>query len=931
MDKKTFFIFALISVLMFLYLPVFAGNTIKHTLAVVKSVEIKILAGEPARREKLQKMAHKIIGLKQGQPFSRTTLLTSIDLLKQTRQFSKIDVPDQDGDAAFTNIIFRLTPSTLISDIRVKGSFPVFKNDVINATDYAVGESFHADSLKKNIKSIKKVFNKNGYPDPAVKILFKKTGDLELALLIEIDKKEYLKINRIEFHGNKSFSDTRLKIRMKSYELPLFFWSNGQRSVQEDLEADMKNLLTFYRKKGFAQASIKYTLKKNNPAKTISIIINIEEGTKYKIIFSGNHHFRTHTLKKDLILSTKGNANDFGIKKSIKNIKNRYQQAGYKDCRITYTAETLAEKNRFIKTINIIIEENTRYLVRSSIVKGSDAMDEKNLKKEILTREKACFYDGPFIDRKFEDDSKAIKNYYSNKGFTDTKITSNVLWDKKNDKKIVYGDVIFRVDKGYQKTITKINIKGLLDQFKKDIQKFIKTKINSPFIESIVQKDRMAILSYLAEKGYIYAKVKAQVLPAKENCSIEFHIDKKTQVSVGGVWTFGNFRTKDSVLLRHNTIKDNEPVSLNKFIDLQKSIRDINCIERADFKALGAMENYDQLFFIADVEEKKPYFLEASLGYDTARDAYFSVSSGDRNFLGLNRELFLNAQISGTGYETVLGIKDFDFLSQYILTDFSIYMSREELKNQAFGSRKYGSELSFEKEFFRYLKLGSSFGLQFKEQYSLGSTQRNDTDIYSLRGIVTTTPFLTWNSIDSFVKPTRGFYFNASAGFHRDILEDLDNFIKYQAKAKYYFQVFPRLVLAFQGMYGYIHNLDTDSRLPDDQLFFLGGILNVRGFKENELILDSLGKPAGAKTQISGSIEARIDLGNNFELPLFLDAGSLKNSMVEGRNEKFKFTMGTGLRYMTPIGPVGLLYGYKLNPEDGEGSGLFHFSIGYTF
>jgi outer membrane protein insertion porin family len=97
------------------------------------------------------------------------------------------------------------------------------------------------------------------------------------------------------------------------------------------------------------------------------------------------------------------------------------------------------------------------------------------------------------------------------------------------------------------------------------------------------------------------------------------------------------------------------------------------------------------------------------------------------------------------------------------------------------------------------------------------------------------------------------------------------------------------------------------------------------------LIIDSFGDPAGGKEQLAGSVEARIDLGKNFELPIFLDVGSLKDTRSSGINEKFKFTMGTGIRYMTPLGPVGLLYGYKLNPEDGEDRGRFHFSIGYTF
>ena len=82
---------------------------------------------------------------------------------------------------------------------------------------------------------------------------------------------------------------------------------------------------------------------------------------------------------------------------------------------------------------------------------------------------------------------------------------------------------------------------------------------------------------------------------------------------------------------------------------------------------------------------------------------------------------------------------------------------------------------------------------------------------------------------------------------------------------------------------------------------------------------------------MAGSIEARIDLGGNLELPVFVDAGTLRDTTRDGGDERIKYTVGSGLRYMTPVGPVGLLYGYRLNPETGEDSGRVHFSIGYTF
>ncbi|HPE45208.1 MAG TPA: BamA/TamA family outer membrane protein [Deltaproteobacteria bacterium] len=40
---------------------------------------------------------------------------------------------------------------------------------------------------------------------------------------------------------------------------------------------------------------------------------------------------------------------------------------------------------------------------------------------------------------------------------------------------------------------------------------------------------------------------------------------------------------------------------------------------------------------------------------------------------------------------------------------------------------------------------------------------------------------------------------------------------------------------------------------------------------------------------------------------------------------------GIGMRYLTPIGPIGVLYGRKIDRKDGESAGRFHISVGYTF
>jgi outer membrane protein insertion porin family len=42
-------------------------------------------------------------------------------------------------------------------------------------------------------------------------------------------------------------------------------------------------------------------------------------------------------------------------------------------------------------------------------------------------------------------------------------------------------------------------------------------------------------------------------------------------------------------------------------------------------------------------------------------------------------------------------------------------------------------------------------------------------------------------------------------------------------------------------------------------------------------------------------------------------------------------TSGLGLRYLTPVGPIGLDYGWKLDRREGETAAEWHFTIGAVF
>jgi outer membrane protein insertion porin family len=47
--------------------------------------------------------------------------------------------------------------------------------------------------------------------------------------------------------------------------------------------------------------------------------------------------------------------------------------------------------------------------------------------------------------------------------------------------------------------------------------------------------------------------------------------------------------------------------------------------------------------------------------------------------------------------------------------------------------------------------------------------------------------------------------------------------------------------------------------------------------------------------------------------------------------KNFRHSAGPGLRYMTPVGPISLDYGFKIDRRTGESIGEVHFSISGTF
>ncbi len=138
---------------------------------------------------------------------------------------------------------------------------------------------------------------------------------------------------------------------------------------------------------------------------------------------------------------------------------------------------------------------------------------------------------------------------------------------------------------------------------------------------------------------------------------------------------------------------------------------------------------------------------------------------------------------------------------------------------------------------------------------------------------------------------------------------------------------------------GAIFEIGKTKSIPISERFYAGGATTVRGYSEQLLgpvaSLDKNGKinvAAGGKLLLLGNIEARIPLFWLLMGEVFFDAGNVWAGLNDFDAREIRYTSGVGIAILTPLGPVRVYYGYKLNKRSVDADNdAFHLGIYFAF
>ena len=825
-----------------------------------------------------------------------------------------------------------------ITDIQIDGAFPLSERSIIGIISFHVGAVLDTDAIQEQTARLITYLKQQGFMHPSVTIQpVPDTDGINRRIQITLHKGDFRHLAQIRFKDVRAFSALRLKALMTIWRQSLLPGVSG-RLIDGDIQKDIHKLSSLYWRHGYLDARIHYKLSPipGNPLH-VNMDVTVTEGIHYRFIWSGNRHISTSALTTDLVFSSEGKINDTGISLSVHKIKARYNNAGYMNPQVTITeGDATGTSHAKEKPIYIHIQEGPKTQIDRITIHGNHGLPIGSIEGQILSRSRGIFNSGALVPETLREDTQAIAALYFSKGYRSAEVTPDIVFSPDHTK----AAITINIHEHAQIRVSAIAISGLHSISRQHALQSLSLKAGAPFDENALKNDKNTLNDMVSDTGHPYVQIQDRVVYSDHpsRARIEYIIDEGPYVTMGDITFVGNFITKKRILKNEMEISTGDPFSPKKVLKSQKNIRSMEIIRSVQFHACGLQKKAHRINLIIEVEEAKPYVLDAGVGYETQKGAFAHTRFEDRNLWGANIKSWAQTEVSQIGYKVETGLTEPRFLETRVSADASVYSEDRSEFNQGFGIRIMGSSLSFSRNWQNHFSTGLSLGAEQRKLYEnpKSTVQTYWTDNLSPnsvdpRSLMVLSPKLQYDTRDSFVRPTKGVFAAGYMDVSNGMDSNLDDFIRYRLDVRTYMTPLPRLTLACMARWGYMEPMNTQRIVATDQLFYLGGSANVRGFDENMLRYDSTHTPVGGLTSTSGTLEGRIDLGHDLELDLFVDTGALSRYQTPNIEEGFRTSAGFGLRYITPIGPIGLVYGFKLNPEPGEAPGRLHFSIGYSF
>jgi len=672
-----------------------------------------------------------------------------------------------------------------------------------------------------------------------------------------------------------------------------------------------------------------------------------EKSTIKTVTFKGNKAIKSEDLQENLDISTGSILNIFAIRKNMKRIELQYKEKNYHHVSVNYEAEPL--KNNQV-ALTFVVEEGEKIRIKHIDIEGNTAFKTKKLKKLIKTSEKGFFSwitsSGEYKEDVLGQDVAILGAFYQNNGFVEVKIADPVITVKDN-----WIDIIFKIEEGAQYKAGSADVAGDLVEPKETLLSRLEITEEEYFNRDMVRKDVLMLTDVCSNYGYAFADVTPRIRKHKDTkvVDITYHITKHDKVYFEKIIISGNTKTRDKVIRRELRVHEQGLFSGGL---MKRSVRNLNRLNFFEDVKVNTYkgESDDTMVLKLEVEEKSTGAFSFGGGYSSVENLFLTASISQDNFLGRGQSVTFQAQLGSRTTQFNIRFVEPWLFDIPLSAGINIYNWTRDY--DSYDKKSMGGSLSASYPFFNEdVRLFGSYRFDIGEVENVYE-QFAPIDIIELQEdlgnefITSSVTFgVSYDTRDRILNPTRGHDHNLTleyAGLGGDI-----GFTKVTAELGVYIPLFWKVVGFVHGKGGIVSET-SGMKLPDYERFYLGGINSIRGFDWRDInVLDENGNESGGEEMIQINLELIIPLvkAAGINGVIFFDAGQVFGNNYRQddsgqwvRDDKdigfdnLRKTVGFGVRWNSPMGPIRLEYGHILDKEEGDsGSGQWEFTMGSAF
>ena len=723
--------------------------------------------------------------------------------------------------------------------------------------------------------------------------------------------------------GDKRISAIQIKGAVKietSAILNVIKSAKGKNLSETDINDDVKAIY----KMGYFE-DIQVDVEDTPAGKILTFLIK-EKPAIAEIKYAGNKAVDVKDIEGAIATKTHQLVDREKIRSDVEKIRDLYLGKGYRNVEITPEITPRPEKKEVVLTFKII--EGGKIFIKKISFQGNQAFSSRELRKLMDTNEWGPFHfitdSGLLKSDKLNEDLNKLTVLYLNNGYIHARIGNPIIT---SDKKGI--NITIPISEGKRFKVGKVDITGDLPAQPK-AQLLAKLKINKQnhYDREAIMQDMDALAQLINDEGYAYADVTPDALTHDQEqvVDVTYRITKNEKIYFNKITVKGNTKTRDKVIRRELPFAEGDLYSRAKIKESNTNLNRLGYFEGIDFQAEKGPEN-NQMDIGVQVKEKSTGMFSLGAGYSATNGAVLTGGVSQQNLFGRGQTLAFQASLGGKSSSISLSFTEPWLFDIPLWSKYEIWHTTTEYDTYDLSSSGFGLTVGYPiwKKVVGYV----GYRLSMDDVSNVDSTA--SSYIKRQEGNTTTssiTTTLSRDTTDDNMFPTTGSRNSLGIEYAGGILGGTASFVKYSGISAWFYPLPKDLVFGIKGRMGYIQELEG-KEIPVWHRFYVGGINSIRGLRQVGPLDPHTGDTIGGITMITLNTEIVFPIVKKAGIKglTFFDMG---NAWSRGYHlDQLRKTVGIGLRWYSPMGPLRLEWGYILDRKYNEPTSRLEFTIGY--